>query len=104
VVFRSRTGTKVAATLSDSPVALEADGYDAGNAEAWSVVIRGNAEEISGQDLMDTIDLPLFPWQAGDKGRFIRIIPTTTSGRRFPVADPSVWQTPLSGGKRASME
>src|SRR3954463_14871425 len=55
VVFRSRTGTKVAATLSDSPVALEADGYDAGNAEAWSVVIRGNAEEISGQDLMDTI-------------------------------------------------
>ena len=105
VVFRSKAGTKVSATLSDSPVALEADGYDAETAEAWSVVIRGNAEEISsGQDLVDTIDLPLFPWQAGDKGRFIRIIPTTTSGRRFPIADPSVWQTPLSGVKRASME
>lgn len=104
VVFRSRTGTKVSAALSDFPVALEADGYDAQKAEAWSVVIRGNAEEIRGQDLMDTIDLPLFPWQAGDKGRFIRIIPTGTSGRRFPVADPSVWLTPLSGVKRASME
>jgi hypothetical protein len=104
VVFRSRTGTKVSATLSDSPVALEADGYDAEKAEAWSVVIRGNAEEIRGQDLIDTIDLPLFPWQAGDKGRFLRIIPTTMTGRRFPVADPSVWLTPLSGVKRAATE
>ena len=104
VVFRSSAGTKVSAALSDSPVALEADGYDTETAEAWSVVIRGNAEEIRGQDLIGTIDLPLFPWQAGDKGRFIRIIPTTTSGRRFPIADPSVWNTPLSGLKRASME
>ena len=105
VVFRSRAGTKVSGALSDWPVALEADGYDTETARAWSVVIRGNAEEISrGQDLMDTIDLPLFPWQAGDKGRFIRIIPTTTSGRRFPIVDPSAWQTPLSGVKRASME
>ena len=104
VVFRSRTGTKLSAALPDSPVALEADGYDAEKGDAWSVVIKGNAEEIKGQDLMDTMDLPLFPWQAGDKPRFIRIIPTITSGRRFPVADPSVWRTPLSGVKRASME
>ena len=105
VVFRSGAGTKVSAALSDSPVALEADGYDQETTEAWSVVVKGNAEEVSGgQELLDTIDLPLFPWQAGDKGRFIRIIPTTTSGRRFPIADPSVWLTPLSGVKRASME
>ena len=105
VVFRSRAGTKVSGALSDWPVALEADGYDTETARAWSVVIRGNAEEITrGQDLMDTIDLPLFPWQAGDKGRFVRVVPTTTSGRRFPIADPSVWQTALSGVKRASTE
>jgi uncharacterized protein len=105
VAFRSGAGTKVSAALSDSPVAFEADGYDEKTAEAWSVVVKGRAEEISGgQELLDTIDLPLFPWQAGDKGRFIRIIPTTTSGRRFPIADPSVWLTPLSGVKRASME
>ncbi len=105
VVFRSGTGAKVSAALSDSPVALEADGYDEETTEAWSVVVKGNVEEISrGQDLLDTIDLPLFPWQAGDKSRFIRIIPTTTSGRRFPIADPSLWLTPLSGVKRASME
>jgi hypothetical protein len=68
-------------------------------------VIKGRGEEIStGPDLINTNELPLFPWQAGDKGRFIRIVPTSTSGRRFPIADPSVWQTPLSGVKRASME
>ena len=105
VVFRSRAGTKVSATLADAPVALEADGYDPETQEAWSVVVKGRAEEITGgPDLLDTIDLPLFPWQAGDKGRFIRIVPTTTSGRRFPVADPSSWLTPLSGAKRAAME
>jgi uncharacterized protein len=105
VVFRSRAGTKVSAALSDSPVALEADGYDPETATAWSVVIRGNAEEISsGPDLLDTIDLPLFPWQAGDKGRFIRIVPAVTTGRRFRIADPSIWLTPLSGAKRASTE
>lgn len=105
VVFRTRAGTKLAATLSQSPVALEADGCDTETATAWSVVIRGNAEEISTfPDLVDTLDLPLFPWQAGDKGRFIRIVPTTTTGRRFPIADPSAWQTPLSGTKRTSTE
>ena len=105
VVFRSAAGTKMSAALSQSPVALEADGVDADTAEAWSVVLTGQAEEITkGQDLVDTVDLPLFPWQAGDKGRFIRITPTTISGRRFPIADPSLWLTPLSGVKRASME
>jgi uncharacterized protein len=103
-VFRSGSGTKLSAALSDSPVALEADGYDAEAGAAWSVVIRGNAEEIRGQDLIDTTDLPLFPWQAGHKGRFIRIVPTATTGRRFPIADPSVWLTPFSGLKRTSME
>jgi uncharacterized protein len=105
VVFRSARGTKVSAALSDSPVAFEADGYDAETSTAWSVVIRGNAERISGgPELIETVDLPLFPWQAGDKGQFIRIVPTVTSGRRFSVADPGVWQTPLSGLRRTSME
>lgn len=105
VVFRSSAGTKAAAAVSDWPVALEADGYDAETSEAWSVVIKGKAEAVTSvPDLLDTIDLPLFPWQAGNKGRFIRIVPSSVSGRRFPVADPSIWLTPLSGAKRASPE
>jgi uncharacterized protein len=105
LVFRSAGGTKVSAALSDMPVALEADGYDPETSQAWSVVVRGNAQRISNpQELIDTLELPLFPWQAGDKGQFIRIVPTATSGRRFVIADASAWRTPLSGLRRASME
>lgn len=105
IVFRSRTGTKVSAALSDAPVALEADGYDPQTQKAWSVVAKGDAKEIRQiPELMDTVDLPLFPWQAGDKNRFIRIIPVIMSGRRFPVAESSTWWTPLSAAKRSSVD
>lgn len=105
IVFRSRTGTKVFAALADSPLAWEADGYDRETGKAWSVVIKGRAEEVRRiDDLMDTVDLPLFPWQGGEKSRFIRVIPTVITGRRFSVVDSSVWRTPLSDMKRTSLD
>lgn len=105
LVFRSREGTKVFGALSGTPVALEVDGYDPTTSKAWSVVVKGRADAIRQvQDLMDTVDLPLFPWQGGDKNRFLRIHPDLITGRRFPVADPGVWRTPLSDVRRASTE
>ena len=84
VVFRSKAGTKVSATLSDAPVALEADGYDPETKEAWSVVIKGRAEEIKdGPDLLETVDLPLFPWHTAPKPDIVRIEPEIVTGRRF---------------------
>ncbi|MBF6095652.1 pyridoxamine 5'-phosphate oxidase family protein [Nocardia cyriacigeorgica] len=105
IVFRSARGTKLSAALSDACVALEVDGYIAESHEAWSVVIKGRAEGIKEiSDLMDTVDLPLFPWQGGEKNFFIRVVPTVVTGRRFPVADPEVWRTPFSGVRRSPME
>ena len=40
-------------------------------------------------ELFEAQDLPLFPWHAGPKHRFVRIVPTLTSGRRFTVARAS---------------
>lgn len=92
VVFRTGEGTKVAGS-ADTPVALEADGVDPDTHRAWSVVVRGRARSITQVDeVMDTIDLPLSPWQAGDKSRFIRITADVITGRRFVIADPSLWQ------------
>ena len=66
---------------------------------------KGRAGAISQvHDLMDTVDLPPFPWQAGEKKRFIRIHPDLITGRRFAVADPDIWRTLLSDGRRASPE
>ena len=105
LVFRSGEGTKVAGALSDSPVALEADGYNPATSKAWSVVIKGRAKTIhQTDDLIDTVNLPLFPWQAGEKNRFVRIHPDLVTGRRFVVAHPYEWRTPHSDTRRSATD
>ncbi|MEV0337187.1 pyridoxamine 5'-phosphate oxidase family protein [Nocardia sp. NPDC050717] len=105
LVFRTARGTKMSAALSDAPVALEVDGYLPESHQAWSVVVKGRAEGIREiDDLMDTVDLPLSPWQAGPKDFFVRLVPTLVTGRRFPVADPTTWVTPLSTVRRSPSE
>ena len=90
VVFRTAEGTKLAAAVLGASVAFEVDGYDAEAGEAWSVVIKGRAVEIERmQDVFDALDLPLFPWHAAPKHRFVRIVPDDVSGRRFHVVDAS---------------
>ena len=88
VVFRTAEGTKLAAAVLGRAVAFEIDGYDAERGDAWSVVIKGRATEIERmQDVFDALDLPLFPWHAAPKHRFVRVEPVDISGRRFHVAD-----------------
>jgi uncharacterized protein len=105
VVFRTGEGTKVADVISWPHVAFEADGYQPDVGEAWSVVVKGRAEEIKNiHEVLDTMTLPLFPWHAGPKHRFVRIVPTDVSGRRFRVVDATAWTTPLAGAPHASPE
>jgi nitroimidazol reductase NimA-like FMN-containing flavoprotein (pyridoxamine 5'-phosphate oxidase superfamily) len=91
VVFRTAEGTKLAAALTCESVAFEVDGYDPDRGDAWSVVLKGPATEIKRPlELLDATDLPLFPWYAAPKQRFVRITPRDVSGRQFHVvADPS---------------
>jgi nitroimidazol reductase NimA-like FMN-containing flavoprotein (pyridoxamine 5'-phosphate oxidase superfamily) len=88
VVFRTNEGTKLAAAVLGVSVAFEIDGYDREAGEAWSVVLKGRASEIS-QLLgrFEAADLPLFPWHAGEKHCFVRIEPEEVTGRRFAVID-----------------
>lgn len=90
VVFRTAEGTKLAAAVLGQAVAFEVDGYDGEAGVAWSVVIHGRADEIEKmEEVYAALDLPLFPWHAGPKSRFVRIRATTITGRRF-VVDPTV--------------
>ena len=94
VVFRTAEGTKLAGAVQGDAVAFEADGYERDTGEAWSVVVKGHAEEIGrAHDLFDTVGLPLFPWHAAPKQRFVRIVPDEVSGRRFHVVDREAWRT-----------
>jgi uncharacterized protein len=88
IVFRTNEGTKLAASVLGMGVAFEVDGYDAAAGEAWSVVIKGRAVEVVQLlDRFDLADLPLFPWHAGAKRRFVRIEPDEITGRRFVVIE-----------------
>jgi uncharacterized protein len=104
VVFRTATGTKLDRSV-ERAVAFEADGYVPERGEAWSVVVKGRAREISGgYELLDTADLPLFPWHAAPKQRFVRIVPEEITGRRFRVVDRAAWTTPWSDAPRSAPE
>jgi len=88
VVFRTAEGTKLAAAVLGRAVAFEIDGYDPDRGDAWSVVMKGHATEIERmQDVFDVLDLPLFPWHASPKHRFVRIEPFDITGRRFHVTE-----------------
>ncbi|MCU1574671.1 MAG: flavin-nucleotide-binding protein [Micrococcaceae bacterium] len=102
VLFRSAPGTKLYGAIGSFPVALEADGYDAGPGQAWSVVVRGRAEKVKhvGAELIAA--LRLVPWQEGEKDSYVRIHPLSVSGRRFQVAKPDIWDSPPSDPRRAS--
>lgn len=89
LVFRTAEGTKLAAAVG-STVAFEVDGYDPVSGEAWSVVVKGRARELSGlYDVLDALDLPLFPWHASPKPRLVRVEPHSVTGRRFRTDVPA---------------
>lgn len=86
IVFRTAEGTKLAASLAGSSVAFEVDGFDDRLGYAWSVVLKGSAARLASiEDVLDSAELELFPWQSGEKNHFVRIVPAETTGRRFLV-------------------
>jgi nitroimidazol reductase NimA-like FMN-containing flavoprotein (pyridoxamine 5'-phosphate oxidase superfamily) len=85
VVFRTAAGSKLAGSAGHW-VAFEVDGYDLLTASAWSVVVKGEAQQVNRlYDVLEAIELPLFPWHSAPKPHFIRIEPDSITGRRFEV-------------------
>jgi len=86
VVLRTALGTKFSGAVGHW-VAFEVDGYDPETGSAWSVVLKGEGQEVNSlYDVLEVIELPLFPWHSAPKSHFIRIEPHSITGRRFEVA------------------
>ena len=94
VLFRSDEGTKLEVASRGARVAFEVDGIDAATRTGWSVLVRGEAIEVTDPaELARVRRLPLSPWAPGAKTRYVRILPTVLTGRRIalPEDTPGSW-------------
>ena len=88
VVFRTGDGTKLDAACRGSQVAFEIDGADAAAHTGWSVLVRGEAIEVTGPaELARLRRLRLDPWAPGAKTHYVRILPAVLTGRRIWAPD-----------------
>ena len=84
VVFRTGQGTKLHAASLGRRVSFEVDGINAAARTGWSVVVRGEAVEVTDRaELARLRELPLRPWAPGARSRYVRILPTALTGRRI---------------------
>ncbi len=86
VLFCTAAGTKLSSIQVDPLVAFEADHFDWYERIAWSVVVKGEARRVTDRaELLELRDGDLDSWQHDRKSDFVRIVPSTTTGRRFAV-------------------
>ncbi len=84
VVFRTGQGTKLGAASRGSRVCFEVDGTDDAARTGWSVLVRGEATEVTDRDeLARLAGMPLEVWAPGDRDRYVRILPAALTGRRI---------------------
>ena len=87
VVFRTDEGTKLGAAARGGRVAFEVDGADEAAQTGWSVVVRGEATEVTDPaELARLRRRRLVPWAPGVKSRYVRILPAKLTGRRISAA------------------
>ncbi len=88
IVIRTLPGLKLAAAVLGNPVAFEIDDIREDTHSGWSVVIHGYGQEIGEvEDRLHAEDLEVQPWAAGEKSRYMRIVPDRISGRRVTSHD-----------------
>jgi nitroimidazol reductase NimA-like FMN-containing flavoprotein (pyridoxamine 5'-phosphate oxidase superfamily) len=82
ILFRTAPGTKLVELTVNSNIAFEVDNYT--DADARSVVVKGTARWLDTRAEIDEADkAPLTPWIPTLKYIFVRITPTSMSGRHF---------------------
>lgn len=85
-MFRTDEGTKLGAAGLQGRVAFEIDGTDPATGTGWSVIVRGEAVEVTDPvELARLRELPVNPWPPGAKSHYVRILPALLTGRRSTV-------------------
>ena len=92
VVFRTDRGSKLSAADRGDHVGFEADDYDPRTRTGWSVLVKGRAEVVREDSEIQRLSrLGLYPWvTAVDRPFWIRIRPTSVTGRHTPLTTPQL--------------
>lgn len=84
IVFRTGVGTKLDAATCNAIVSFEADDIESFSHAGWSVVVTGEAREVSEPDALTGLESANIPrWAPSGDGRFVEIPTTMISGRRI---------------------
>jgi uncharacterized protein len=86
VVFRVDGGSMLR-WINGASVAFEIDGFDVTAHTGWSVLVQGQAEEVTifePNELRDRLaGLALYPWAPGEKQHWVRVTRPVITGRRI---------------------
>ena len=85
IVFRTRAASRLARYLNDGPASFQVDEIDDFLQAGWSVLVTGVAQWVT--DTEELSDLwwdqhQPQPWAEGERNAFVRIVPSTITGRR----------------------
>lgn len=82
VLFRTAQGSKLFELTVNDEVLFEVDDHT--DTDAWSVIVRGRAHPLDTSAEVERADtLGLRPWIPTLKYHYVRIVPTSLSGRAF---------------------
>jgi len=100
IVIRTHPGTTLAAA-EHANVTFEVDDIDRRTRGGWSVLVRGQAEEVGPEHRADLVtrthQAHVEPWAPGEHGHWLRLIPHHVTGRRLvpgelpPAVDPRAY-------------
>lgn len=95
IVFRTSEGSKLLGVVMNEDVAFEIDRIDDAAQNAWSVVARGRAHILEGEDARGADNLRLRPWVSSQKSNVVAITVEEVTGREYHLARP--WQHMIPG-------
>ncbi|MFB9733094.1 pyridoxamine 5'-phosphate oxidase family protein [Ornithinimicrobium kibberense] len=88
LVFRTAEGSKLLGVAMNEDVAFEVDDILEDEERAWSVIARGKAHILEGDEARDADNLRLRPWVSSAKFNVVAITVEEVSGRDFHLARP----------------
>ena len=90
IAFPTNPGTKLHAALTWPWVCYEIDGVSPDGESGWSVMVTGHAEVMTdAREARLSAALRMSPWRTGDDVIWMRIVPSSITGRRIE-ADSSI--------------